>query len=362
MSIIRSLFIRLGFEVDKKEVNNTNKAINGFKTRFAAAATVVGFAFSRVVNFFNDIAKATVESEKLARQLGLSFEQLREFQRVGSIFGVSQEDSVKLLSTSKKIFNEFKQGSSKFTTLFRDLGINLNNKGNFTQGLQEILRGLSEIEMETTRIDVATKLFGDDLALVVSDLSKDWKRFGDSAKLAIETTNSDLLASASRKEYSKAINDLSAAWSRFGDSVEKYVIPGLVLFFDTLTGILDLLGAIANFKWGDVRGILDRGFDSVKIIGSEIFKDVKGLANSIVGSVYQGSEVQRVATEIVNSYNPEGYKNSPQSTMTTNIEVNVPPGTERDQAEFISSSIRDVIQEEFGRSWQDISSNMPVYE
>ena len=170
MAIVRELLIKLGFQTDKKAINETNRAITGFKTRFAIAATAATYAFKVIKDFFTDIASATLDSEELARTLGISLNEFTALTQAAQKFRIKPDQFAGVLSTLQKDLNDFLQGFGRLPEIARQLKIEINRDTTPIELFEKIIQAIRAIEDETQRIRVANELFPG-LGAKLSDLS-----------------------------------------------------------------------------------------------------------------------------------------------------------------------------------------------
>lgn len=158
MSIVRSLLISIGFQTDKKAINETNRAITGFKTRFAIAATAAVYAFNVIKDFFGDIATALLDSDELARTLGVSLNELRAMQQVAERFRIKPEQLAGAFSTIQKDLNDFAQGFGRLPEIARQLGIEIRRDTGPKELFDRYIEAIRNIENEQERIRISTAL------------------------------------------------------------------------------------------------------------------------------------------------------------------------------------------------------------
>lgn len=374
MSIVRSLLISIGFQTDKKAINETNRAITGFKTRFAIAATAASYAFKVIAGFFSDIARATLDSDELARSLGISLKELQAMQQVAARFRISPEQLAGAFSTAKKDLDEFAQGFGRLPEILRKLKIEISKDAGPKELFDKYIEAIRGIENEQGRIKVATDLFGDQLGVKIADLSIRYDEFKEAVKEAYAQLEKqpDVLTAA--KAYEESVNKLTEAWNRFTYSLSTTVFPVLQKLIEYLTIASDFAKNVFNLDASGIKGNLNAASKLVdplfKATGlnhvSDFFKNTFFNGQSALNGIDR-STFGKINDYIENKpgYEYKGFLTPPSASMapiTTNIEVNVPSGTQGDQVDFMSDRIKQAVDESIMDTFYRIQNNNPVVE
>jgi len=103
MSIVRSLLIKIGFQTDKSSVNQANRTVDRFKSKFALIAASATYAATKVVGFFNSIANSLLDADDLSKALGISLEQLIAIQKAASNFRIDETQISGALNTLNEL-------------------------------------------------------------------------------------------------------------------------------------------------------------------------------------------------------------------------------------------------------------------
>ena len=227
MAIVRELLIRLGFQTDKRAINETNQAITGFKTRFAVAATAATYAFSKVSQFFNQVATATLDAGELAQSLGLSLNQLKAIQQAASNFRINDSQLGGVLSTLSKDLREYQQGFGRLREVAMLRGLQFDPFAGPLESLKIILQYLKQFENDLDRQKVAADFFGDALAVKFSNLAKNFDEFSD----AVDRNNQALKDTPDNieqlLEYEKSVNEISRSFQNLFQVIIGEIAPAL---------------------------------------------------------------------------------------------------------------------------------------
>src|SRR3990167_6554869 len=110
MTVVRELTTVLGFVVDKKGVEDFNRSIIGFKTKFAIAATAATAFVAKTLEFFKDISDATLDANDIAKSIGISFEEFLKLRRTAEDFRIDPKNFESALRSLSKMLREAKYG------------------------------------------------------------------------------------------------------------------------------------------------------------------------------------------------------------------------------------------------------------
>lgn len=372
MSIVRSLLIKVGFVTDKQTINQTNKAIAGFKTRFAIAASAATYAFSKIANYFTDVAYAALDAEKLARSLGVSFVEFTKLQKAFQAFGVDDKQfNAFFEGLNQNLFNFRYKLDGELVKLAQAFNFKPDEIKDVTEIFDAVINKLSTIQNFAQRKDFAEAFFkgmGERLATIAGRLDE-FKSKVDESDTAAKNLEKSLPAF---EKYREAVNGLSEAWQNFVIVTSEYVIPALTKLIDYLKPALQILTAVTGiysslFK-GDKQGIIDNAKSASKALDP---------AFEGVNSAYQGTKnvVGEFLSDIFspwwqrfNDYvENRDYGMTPATAMgapivTNNIDIQVGPGTTEQQAQFMSDRIEQQVEESIMSTFQRIQNNNPMVE
>lgn len=367
MAIVRELLVRLGFQTDKRAINQTNQAITGFRTRFAFVAATATYAFSRIASFFNDIAKATLDSDDLAKSLGISLRELTKIQGAARQVGrLDFSQTSEALTKVQTLLTDYQSGTSRvFADIARDAanaGFFLDPKGDAVKNFKILLQYLGSIKDETQRIRIAGNIFGGNLKNRISDLSEEFDKFEkaipDFEKLGkdVEASKDPILA------YKDSINTLTSAWENLTLKLSQTVIPALTLVANVAAGISELFEGLFKFDLDFAKKGLSSASSSLdgfyKSIGLQRFFDF-----------FKNAEIKQVAENVADyvltpqPYDYEGMR-AARSNITLNSEFNisVPAGTPEETVTYVSEEVDRRFKAAAAKMFQEIQSNNPMVE
>ncbi len=364
MAIVRELLIKLGFQTDKKAVNETNQAISGFKTRFAIAATAATYAFTKVAQFFADVATATLDANDLARTLGISLREFTALQAGFSSFRIDSKQVEGVFRGINKQLNDFITGADqRLAEVAQRLNFEVDRNGGPLKLFQQILLALSKISTETDRIRIAGNLFGEELSVRISDLSQNIDQFNQVVKQSDFLGQNAEKALPALQAYQKNIDELSQAWKNFGVALSETVVPALTSVLRVLTYILDFYRDLATvFKEGNFQPLTNtlkkasKDFDD-SALGRFFNNGLRTIGNNINADLFEPDEIFD-RTHFGNNFQPA----LAGPSVVNNIDVNVAPGTTEDQARFMSEQISQRVQDTISDSWRQIQNNTPMVE
>lgn len=355
-SIVRSLLVNVGFVTDRKSVAQTDRAIAGVKTRFALTASAIALAGSQVINFLNSLSANAKNIDNLSRSLGISVNELLAMEKAASNIGIDAGSFQNVLRITDALFQDFRQGGSRLREFARGLRIEIDPKGNAQDALNAILNGLRNIENEQDRIAVAREYFPG-LGVQVSDLAKDFDQFNASTQEFLKSQGDISSVVDGLKEYDKAITSIGNSITAFTQNFVVTFAPALRGIADLLSSITDLYGGLISKDGNKIAGALKKGSEVIDRVDPGVIPAVRGFFTTV------GTELNRDFTESESPLARIPY-NAPggAANMTNNIDITVPPGTTEEQANFISESIINAIDDRIFSTFMNIQSNNPVVE
>jgi TP901 family phage tail tape measure protein len=358
MSIVRSLLISVGFVTDRKSITKTNKAIEGFKTRFSIAASAAAYAFSRVLNFFGDIASAVLDANDLAATLGISLNEMRALNEAASNFGFRNKKVSDALATVNNLIIKTKNGFGDLDKISNRLRINIDKNGTVTEVFTQILQGLSDIDNEQHRISEAAKIFGDNLGKAVSDLSQNIDKFRASAKELEKTTSNTEKDIEVLKKLENSIYTLGVAWKKLFEDITKAIAPFLTSVTDSLTKIADLK---KNFFGLNTNSFKEFGESVIDFFTAD-FKKIDEKIGELQEKFLQYTTNQAPLGIDQLAPNNSSISNGGAVSITNNFEINNPPGTSDEDSLSTWQKIKNELVASFNDAFREIQNNNPVDE
>jgi hypothetical protein len=356
MTVVRELVTKLGFQVDQRGVEQFNRTIIGFKTKFAIAATAAAAFVAKTLDFFKDISDATLDADDLAKSIGISFEEFIKLRRVAEDFRIEPKNFQAALINLSKLLREARNGMGELGTIAYYTGIEFRDK--FTGEVKnardlfvDILKKINEVQTETERFAIAKLFFGEE----------DAQKFIKFAKEAGD--NLDVLT-VKYDEYAKSLKDSLPALEEVNKSIRNFwqTFEGLKIAF-----VEDILPAITfGVKTLEVAlkgiGYLARGIKGAfKIIGQDIQREY--MSDFLEIPDFEVETNQKINRVMKN----QSAKNAPTKTeqninLNTRIEMQVPPGTTDQQQNILRETVEEVIKGALLDEVREIYNNNPQVE
>lgn len=167
MASLREMLLSFGVDIQGREkldalevqVNRTTGAI---KTLAEAAAGIA--IFKGIENFLVSTAQMGAKVYDLANSLGVSTQDLQQFQFAAEMVGVSGEKAGNALRFFERHVGQAELGVKSATKDFAALGINIKDAEGNTKPLGDLLPEVADkfagLESDTERAALAAKLFG----------------------------------------------------------------------------------------------------------------------------------------------------------------------------------------------------------
>lgn len=348
MAIVRELLIRLGFQTDKRAINQTNQAITGFRTRFAFVAAAATYAFSRIATFFSDIAKATLNSNDLAKSLGISLRELTQIQGAAQKIGrLDFQETSQALGKVQQLLRNFRAGTDdELARIAEAFNFQIDVNAGPVQAFNQILEGLANISNVAERINIAERIFGNGLGAKFAELAGNLNEFKE-AMPDFEQVGKDAEGSLQAfKDYQDAINGLTTAWTNLTLKLSQTVVPVLTGLANLLAGISDVY--LGLFKWD--KSTLQSGIKSISSVLDPLIN--KSGINGAIDYVFNPAV-----------YSPNSLRQDmPQVTLNSEVNVTLPQGTPEETARYISEEANAAFQAKFQEYMQQIQNNNPMVE
>ena len=367
MSIVRSLLISIGFVNDKKAINETNKAITGFKTRFALAATTASYALKIVKDFFSSVAAATLDTDELARSMGYSLKQVVALQQGFQKFRINDSQASAILQTLQKDLDEFSQGYGRLRALMRDHGLEIPKNATPLELFDTILKYLQKIDNEVIRSQIAN-IFFPGLGIKISDLAVNMNEFKESVDGAYEALKKTPDIKEDLRDYEQSVNSITRSlWDLFKIIIVT-VGPAVRELSEYLQQVVRFYNAIFTGDFSTLKSSLSTISDQFTKLGDGLFNKVEAGIKSITGyfNPYVQFDPNAPKASLSNgvSYNwmesmlPASWVNY----VNNQVEINVPAGTTQEQTQYLGTQIERLISDSINATFQDIQYNNPQVE
>lgn len=368
MTVVRELVTRLGFQVDQRGVEQFNRTIIGFKTKFAIAATAATAFVAKTLDFFNDIANATLDANDLAKSIGISFEEFIKLRRAAEEFRIDPSNFDAALSGLNKMLQDAQWGMGKLQEIAYYTGIEIRD--NFTGELKnanqlfiDILKHINTLSNDRDKLKVAVAFFGE----------KDAQKYIDFAKAAGDSIG---LLTEKHTEYAKALKDGIPSLSQYSRNlaVFKNQLTQLTEVFvvKLLPAITEALGIFTQILNGDAFkgfGVITDVFSTEGIKGG--FSFIADAINEQVAKLFGGETlnmVKRKAAEEDAFFFNALIEQQKQGKLPANFNINtkvdmqIPPGTTEQQQTAIKQSFDEAFDNAFLDKIREIYNNNPQVE
>ena len=356
MTVVRELTTVLGFVVDKKGVEEFNRTIFGFKTKFAIAATAAAAFVAKTMEFFQDVSNATLDANDLAKSIGISFQEFLKLRRAAEDFRIEPKNFESTLKNLSKMLREAKYGMGDLANIAYYTGIEFRDK--FTGEVKnardlfvDILKRINEARTETEKFTIAKFFFGEE----------DAQKF---IKFAQEAGGNLDVLTKKYADYSKSLEDSLPAFEEVDKSIRSFwnTFESFKMAF-----VEDILPAItAGVK---VLEIVMKGIGyAARGIKGAFNLIIEGMQREILADFAEIPDFEIQATQKINRImENQAAKNGPAITeqnfnIDTKIEMQVPPGTTEQQQGILRETVDEAIQGALIGQIREIYNNNPQVE
>lgn len=378
-AVVRELVTRLSFVFDRTNLDRFERAISGFKFRFSAISAAVGFFGNKVLNKFQEIAKATLDTDELARSTRTATEDFIALQKAADQFRIDPDAFSNAFKGLSDSLSEARRGTGKLYDILGKSVYQLNllpfaNSHNITGAMKRIFEYVAGIKDVTVQLDILKDAFGENAAngfLNVINAGNDALFRGAEANRAY--ARSVVENKESLTQYEKDLKTFYTHLETLTQSVVKILLPLLTPIVQGLAGIFsgesftekgyaklhendsERLAKI-NRLAVDTRadfGLPESGFNLKKWLG------FAGNFNPGVSVLDEDSPARRYYESIADKKQQAGWGNA---TITNNFEIAVPVGSPDGEANRIAELIKLSIENTFIEKSREIISNNPAVE
>lgn len=227
----------------EKVADSTKKMANATKGLSTAAAGAVTGLVALGVKAGQDAD----DLNTLAKQTGLSTEALQKMQYASDLIDVNVDD---ITGAVKKMKKQLDSGADKFDAIGVSVK-DINGEYRDTETIfYETIRALGRIENETERDVVAMDLFGksaDDLAGLIDDGGKAFRRLGDEAKANGSIISQEDLDKANELNdtIDKMKQEFSVAFAEMGVSIAQAIKPLAESLLPVIQKVAEFIGNLS---------------------------------------------------------------------------------------------------------------------
>ena len=351
----RSLVTTLSFKLDKAQLDKLEAAILNFKGKFLTASSQIKAYAQQTLDYFDDVAKKSVNTADLARNIGLATEDLIAFQLASSKITFNPETINIAFDHLKDILEEGKTGLGEFVQIWIDSRQQLS--------LNPFIQDQDVVGAFKASIAYLRTLTGDIQALKsaargifpqndINEILRYVEQTEEAFDREYEANRKIAESRAMQTEDSKAYlaqqqtfyDELSNVISHFNKLVLPVAISGLKLASSGLEGANN---AVQIFKDKGATGLVDR-----------IVYRTEELVNRLTGNepIFKGSEGRALQGLL-----PQGITFQP-ANINTSIEINVPQGTSEEQLNFMADEMQFRFNHFLDEKIREVNTNNPQAE
>ncbi len=258
---IRDLLVRLGVDADEKKIANFDKRLEGAKSTMFAITGVAVAAAGAVGFFVKSFADGADSVGKAAARIGVSAEELQEWEFAAGKTGASTEELRDGLKEVRKRLAEARTGSKETAAAFSKLGIDASKAQELTPVMNKIADAIVGVNSEAEKIRLADRIAGEAGVRLLPLLKSG-------------AAGMEALRQQARESGGVISNELVAASEAFNDSladagliVKRYRNRLAARLIPTLTDAVN-----RGRDWFLInRDIIDQRFDrAIELIGGAV--------------------------------------------------------------------------------------------
>lgn len=269
---LRELLALFEIRVESAELTEASKHIDNFKEKLLAVGKVFleAFAVDMLKEFVEGQIEAGAQLKVMADRLGLTTDQLQQYQLAAGDAGVSQEAMTTGLRFLNRNISEAISKGGEGAAAFRAMGITLKSADGSTRGAADVLGDLADhisaVPDAAKKTEIAMKLLGRGGAELIPLLNQGGKAFEEAKK------QMEALGGGFSEEFVEHAHEAEAAQVRLNFAMKGLksviadaLIPVFLSITETLTGavaatraffketyglttLLEVLGGVASFK------------------------------------------------------------------------------------------------------------------
>lgn len=235
---LREILASFGIDVDSKELEKSDKLVDGFVDKLKGLGKVVAgaFAVDAIVGFGREILNEADALAKQAQALGVSAAALQGWQHAAKLSGSSAEEfTAALTKFTKNVAEAGDSAKGPAADAFKTLGVSVKdaagNLGQPIELLDGVVAGLENIKDPAKRTQVVMDLFGKSGARLLPLFSEGTKGI---AKLRAEVQELGGAFDESFLEQSQEVNDnidrMKLGFKGLAIQVLSAVLPSIVKF------------------------------------------------------------------------------------------------------------------------------------
>jgi len=227
--VVRELLARFGIDFDDKQLEAGSAGLEGMigKLRTLGKVIVGSAVVVGISRFVDEVSRMGAELDHVSKMLGLSAEELREWQAAAELSGASGQDVTSAIQGLQGQMKSVLTGGEEAIRMFARLGVSTSGiwQRSAADVFEEVAGKLGNVSNETERAMIANALLGGSAA----NLHGLFRQGADGiARLRGEVRG---LASADMTAFGEASSELRSSLTRFGLAIESLKMRlGLALF------------------------------------------------------------------------------------------------------------------------------------
>lgn len=344
--IVRDLVTRLSFNLDRRNLDNFERSIIGFKTKIGIAASIIGVAVKKSYDFITNVAQGAVETKNIADYAGIALKDFIALRNVTSKLGLNPEQFNETFKQFSLGILEASKGTGNLLSIIRSLPNKIeifgpNNQLRKTQDvILDILKSINTFSSESHKIKALTELFGDPeqarawLDLIKLGDEEIKKRVDSELKFGIEAEKN----LGTFRDFNKEVNAFGVAIGNISNTIGSIFAPVFTDFLKETTSKINFANEqITNFKTTPLAEEIKEFYKKPLEVLQRDFSFDR------LGGIFEG-------------------KNQNTTTNNNNIEINVPAGTPENQVSYMIDQLKTVFNNFHDEKVREVINNNPVYE
>lgn len=268
--------------------------------------------------------QAADDINTLAKQTGLSTEEIQKFQYAAELIDVPIETLTKSMAKNIKSMKGVQDGTKLSTEAYKKLGVEvMNSDGTLRNGqtvYNEVITALGEMSNETDRDALAMELLGksaQELNPLILGGADALKQYGDEAEAAGLILSEDTLNAAN--EFNDSLDTIkakgTASFMRIGASIATNLLPYMDRLFEALESVIGWLAENGEkiIGWVIALGV---GLAALNVV-IMIQNLVKAFSAWKIAT--EGMTIAQAALNLIMSLNPIGLVVAAVAALTAGI-------------------------------------------
>jgi hypothetical protein len=366
--VVRQLVTRISFTFDRRNLDNFERSILGFRTRFLISAGAIGVAFNQIKKSVDEFSDNLLRIDAVSRFAKTSSQALQglivTFQQLGlapeKFLSGFEKLTLEILETSRGGLTQLTDilRSSNFSIQIKDANGELRKTEDV---LIDILKYFSKFE-DNESLRLFTNVLGLDLK-TVGVLLDNFKKNQDNIVELISINTSNIKGieeqTEAAKQYNNALNSISASWIIIKNTIGSIVLPPVVELLESFAKDLSRISEFGFFHRFNPQSPTNESFvNSMKPeidSAMETFRALTSLRDETFPKLTKlQNELAELHREEINTTNAV--------SGNYNFEFNVAPGTTLEQSQAMADNVRAAMSGFLDEKIRDIINNNPQVE